>query len=161
MGKELNGFLLSAILIVSLAAIVLTGMAVTQGFSLALRKTITTGDNVTVVASLEASNVSNRISAYPFIQSMSGCSNASDGTVLPTANYTVGEGDKTGGTIAVRSDWAGTALNCSSIVNLADTNAQASADKFTTGLAIFGTFSVILILAIVGKAIIGLFRKKD
>ena len=36
---------------------------------------------------------------------------------------------------------------------------NTTADKFITGLAIFGTFSTIIILAIIGKAIIGLFKK--
>ncbi len=38
---------------------------------------------------------------------------------------------------------------------------NATADKFITGLAIFGTFSTIIILAIIGKAIIGLFKRVD
>ena len=38
---------------------------------------------------------------------------------------------------------------------------NATADKFITGLAIFGTFSTIIILAIIGKAIIGLFKGVD
>ena len=38
---------------------------------------------------------------------------------------------------------------------------NATADNFITGLAIFGTFSTIIILAIIGKAIIGLFKGLD
>ena len=38
---------------------------------------------------------------------------------------------------------------------------NTTADKFITGLAIFGTFSTIIILAIIGKAIIGLFKKSE
>ncbi len=38
---------------------------------------------------------------------------------------------------------------------------NSTADKFITGLAIFGTFSTIIILAIIGKVIIGLFKKVD
>ncbi len=38
---------------------------------------------------------------------------------------------------------------------------NATATKFITGLAIFGTFSTIIILAIIGKAIIGLFKRSD
>ena len=36
-----------------------------------------------------------------------------------------------------------------------------SADKFIAGLAIFGTFMAVIVLAIVGKIIIGLFRKSS
>jgi len=35
---------------------------------------------------------------------------------------------------------------------------NATADAFTTGLAIFGTFIGVIILAIVGKVIMGLFK---
>jgi len=38
---------------------------------------------------------------------------------------------------------------------------NATATKFITGLAIFGTFSTIIILAIIGKVIIGLFKRSD
>ena len=38
---------------------------------------------------------------------------------------------------------------------------NATAAKFITGLAIFGTFSTIIILAIIGKVIIGLFKRVD
>lgn len=34
-----------------------------------------------------------------------------------------------------------------------------TADTFITGLAIFGTFMAVIVLAIVGKVIIGLFKK--
>jgi len=36
---------------------------------------------------------------------------------------------------------------------------NTTADNFTTGLAIFGTFMAVIVLALVGKIIIGLFRK--
>ena len=38
---------------------------------------------------------------------------------------------------------------------------NTTAELFITGLAIFGTFSSILVLAIVGKIIVGLFRKSE
>ena len=38
---------------------------------------------------------------------------------------------------------------------------NSTATKFITGLAIFGTFSTIIILAIIGKVIIGLFKRAD
>jgi hypothetical protein len=40
--------------------------------------------------------------------------------------------------------------------NLVD---NTTADNFTTGLAIFGTFMAVIVLALVGKIIIGLFTK--
>ena len=38
---------------------------------------------------------------------------------------------------------------------------NTTAEKFIAGLAIFGTFSTIIILAIIGKVIIGLFKRVD
>ena len=35
---------------------------------------------------------------------------------------------------------------------------NATADKFITGLTLFGTFSAIIILAVIGKTIVGLFK---
>ena len=37
---------------------------------------------------------------------------------------------------------------------------NSTADLFITGLTVFGTFMAVIVLAIVGKIIIGLFRKK-
>ena len=165
MAKELNKFTLSAIAIIGLIAVVLVGMAITAGFSKELRTSTTILDvNTTVTASLEAANTSTVLSSFPFIQSMSVCSNSSGGDILFAANYTVGEGNADGGTITLKQSaksWEGNGLNCSSMVYLADSTGQIAADKFTTGLGIFGTFSVIIILAIVGKAIISLFKRKD
>ena len=167
MVKELNKFILSAIAIIGLTVIVLVGMAVSIQFSRVLRTTTTLiGINTTVTTSLEPENVPTVLSGLPFLQELSGCSNSTSGTVLPAANFTIAEGDANGGTITLTEDgannsWGGVSLNCSSIQYLADSDGQAAADKFTTGLGTFGTFAVILILAIVGKAIIGLFKRKD
>lgn len=38
---------------------------------------------------------------------------------------------------------------------------NTTADAFITGLAIFGTFMAVIVLALVGKIIIGLFQKKS
>ena len=42
--------------------------------------------------------------------------------------------------------------------NLVD---NTTADAFIAGLAIFGTFMAVIVLAIVGKIIIGLFKKDN
>jgi len=38
---------------------------------------------------------------------------------------------------------------------------NATADLFITGLTIFGTFMAVIVLALVGKVIVGMFRKGD
>ena len=44
--------------------------------------------------------------------------------------------------------------------NISGTMSNANVDNFIAGLAIFGTFSTILAIAIVGKLVIALFRTK-
>ncbi len=165
MAKELNKFVLSAIAIIGLTVVILVGMAVSANYSKVLRTSTTiSGVNTTVTDSLEANGTATILSSHPFVQSISVCSNSSDGNALPTANFSLGEGDKNGGTIellATSSAWEGFGLNCSELVYLADSDGQSAADKFTTGLGTFGTFAVIIILAIIGKAIVGLFKRKD
>jgi len=39
-----------------------------------------------------------------------------------------------------------------------DTQGNTSADAFIAGLAIFGTFMVVIVLALVGKIIVSLFK---
>jgi len=38
---------------------------------------------------------------------------------------------------------------------------NATADLFIAGLTIFGTFMAVIVLALVGKVIVGMFRKGD
>ncbi len=165
MAKELTKLSLSAIAVIGLVVVVLVGMAISANFSKVLRTSTTiSGENTTVTAALEANGTATVLSSYPFLQSMSVCSNVTNGAIIPAANYTIAEGDASGGTITLKdtsSTWEGYGLNCSELVYLANSDGQAVADKFTTGLGIFGTFSVIIILAIIGKAIIGLFKRKD
>ena len=169
MAKELNKFALSAIAIIALTVIVLVGIAISTAFSKELRTpTTTNASDVVAVASLAAPNTSNTlVTTYPFLQELTLCGNSTElstSNLLSTSYYTISEGDKDGGTITLNQDglaWEGESINCSNIEYLANSDGQAAADKFTTGLATFGTFTVIIILAIVGKAIIGLFGKKD
>ena len=171
MAKELNKFMLSAIAIIGLTVIVLIGIAITTAFSKELRTpTTTNASDVVAVASLAATNTSNTlVTTYPFLQELTLCGNetnlsSTEGSLLLTSYYAIGEGNAGGGTITLNQDgveWVGVSINCSNIGYLANSDGQIAADKFSTGLGIFGTFSVIIILAIVGKAIISLFRKKD
>ena len=171
MATELNKFTLSAITIIGLTVIVLIGIAITASFSKELRTPTTiNASNVVAVASLAAPNTSNTlVTTYPFLQELTLCGNISnlssaEGGLLLTTYYSISEGDKDGGTITLNQDglvWEGVSINCSNIGYLANSDGQSAADKFSTGLGAFGTFAVIIILAIVGKAIISLFKKKD
>jgi len=168
MAKELNKFILSAIAIIGLTVVVLVGMAVSANFSKVLRVENTVNSSVVQATTLMTLVINESIAVgstgtYPFLQTLTGCLNSSN-DALSTSYYEVNEGDKDGGLVTLNQDglgWDGVGINCSNLVYLANTDGQAAADKFTTGLATFGTFAVIIILAIVGKAIIGLFKRKD
>ncbi len=168
MAKELNKFILSAIAIVGLTVIVLVGIAVSSNFSKVLRTqtTINASLDATLVTLVINSSVAvGSTGTYPFLQSLTDCVNGTDTRgALSESFYTLSEGDKNGGLITLIQagvEWDGIDINCSSLGYLANSDGQSAADKFSTGLGVFGTFTVILVLAIVGKAIIGLFRKKD
>ncbi|KKN62135.1 hypothetical protein LCGC14_0515110 [marine sediment metagenome] len=171
MAKELNKFTVSAILIITLIIIVLVGMAISANYSKVLRKqTALNVSSLGIITSLAAPNTSNAVGSagtYPFLKGLTLCGNSTElnaSNLLPTNFYTVDEGNVEGGTITLNQDgvaWEGVGLNCSNLVYLADSDGQAAADTFTTGLAIFGTFSTIIILTLIGKAIISLFKRSD
>ncbi len=169
MAEELKKFGLSAIAIISLTVIVLIGIAISTAFSKELRMptTVNTTDTTTTSLLTLTSNISVSVGStgtYPFLQGLTGCENSTR-DVLPTASYTIAEGNKDGGTIFFlntdANNWNNTAINCTSLEYLANSDGQSAADKFSTGLGAFGTFAVIIILAIVGQAIIALFKRKD
>jgi len=49
------------------------------------------------------------------------------------------------------------------VIGFKDTNLvdNATADKFVTGLTIFATFVGVIILALIGKIIVGLYKSSD
>ena len=129
MAKELNKFMLSAIAIIGLTVIVLVGIAISTAFSKELRTpTTTNASDIVAVASLAAPNTSNTlVTTYPFLQELTLCGNDTalgTGNLLPTSYYSVGEGDKDGGTITLNQDglaWEGESINCSNLEYLAKT----------------------------------------
>jgi len=150
-----------AIVVVSLAAIVLVGLALMAVFSETLR--LNTSADVNSIT-LPAENLSVAVGTtgqYPLLQTVTGCINASNGSqAYSSSKYTVVTGTTDGGSIVnLDGTWEGTDVNCS-ITYLADTTAQASADLFTTGLTVFGTFIGVIVLALVGMLIIRIFQPK-
>ncbi len=161
----------AAVALILLAIVTLVGIAITREYSVVLRSstTVNASDEI-LVASLNAPNTSNSVGStgtYPFLQTLTGCANSTTSFALnplPTSFYSIGEGDSDGGSITLNQDgikWTGLGINCSSLTYLAGTTAQISADTFIVALSIFGTFASVIVLALVGKAIINLFKKKD
>lgn len=148
--------------------IILVFVAIIGEYSITLRDstTATADDQASaLVASLSAPNTSNRVGSvgtYPYITALTGCE--LNGSIpLAVSNYTVSRGDANGGYITLvqaASKYEDYELtNCSTLTYLEDTAAQSSADAFSTGLGTFGTLMALLSLALVGKFILGLFRK--
>ena len=104
---------------------------------------------------------------YPYIETLSFCEN-STGLYLQAANFTFtpGNADNNGFVTLIdsaddsASDWQGSTVNCLGTYR-ADSTLQGHADNFSTGLAIFGTFIGVLILAVLGLFIMRMFTKKD
>ena len=167
MVKELNKFLLSAIAIIGLAIIVLIGIAVSTTFSKVLRsETTVNGSSTEMSLEINSSVAVGASGVFPFLQTLSGCVNASNNgtTALSDSFFVIGEGNADGGSMTLNQDglaWDSTGVNCTTLGYLASTSGQVAADRFTTGLGTFGVFAVILVLAIVGKAIIRTFKRKD
>ena len=158
---NLSGLSKSAIIVIGLAALVLMGLAVIAGFTKEVR--VNTAATVTDYNLTGLPQLVGNANQYPFLQTFTGCLNATgDGNAMDDSLYDVYEGGVSGGSIELtatgNTTWFEQEVNCS-ITYLADSSAQAAGDAFQTGLAIFGTFIVIIILSIVGKIIIGFFRK--
>ena len=151
--KKLQG---GAIVLIALSIAVLMGMAITEGVSDTLRDTTATQRNITLL------NGTSVTLTDTWVTAVTGIANATDGTVVGTGNYTTTlttDEDTAGAvTLTTASPWNNTLVTVNYTYEAASTGSN-SADNFTTGLAVFATFAAIIVLALVGKAIIGYFRK--
>ena len=102
---------------------------------------------------------------FPFLQSLTGCVNATGDEALLTTYYTISEGPVTGTGGSIRlndlgftNGWNGTGVNCSSIGYLAATSSSNAANLFVVGLGFFGIFISLIVIGIIGKELIGMFR---
>jgi hypothetical protein len=164
-GNEVKKLVISAVLVVAISVITLMGISITREYSETLRSPA--GVNLSTTTTTLLINASVRVGTsgqYPFLQTATGCVNASNegATTITSAEYTVQTGDEDGGFLRLDQAgivWNNTGVNCSTVTYLADSDAQAAADLFTVGLGIFGSFIAVLVLALMGKTIIGLFKK--
>jgi len=162
---ELNKLVDWAVIVVGLAVVVLIGLAIVDNFGYSLRDSTTVSEVTFTIPAENASVDIGTTGTYPFLQSVTACFNGTTGDSISSACYDVSEGDADGGFITWQESgtcgtFTGDTGNCT-ITYLADTDASNSAESFYTGLAIFGTFMAIIVLALVGKVIVNLFRKED
>jgi len=162
---ELKNMVNWAVVVVGLAVVVLTGLAIVNNFGYTLRDSTTLSEVTFTVPAENATVDIGTTGLYPFLQSVTSCYNGSTGDSISSACYDVSEGDADGGYLTWQESgtcgsFTGDTGNCT-INYLADSDASDSADSFYTGLAVFGTFTAIIVLALMGKVIVGLFRKDD
>ena len=156
----MSKMMIGAVAVIALAVVVLMGLAVVGEYSILFR-TNTVVSNSTITPLNDTGVRFGTSGQYPFLQTLPSCFNASNHTEFLTVStdYFIAEGDSTGGVfVLTNGQYNNTAINCTGTY-LADSTLQGQADTFSTGLAIFGTFMAVIVLAIVGKLIIGLFRK--
>lgn len=161
-----------AVALVAMAAIVLMGMAVVEGYSKEFRDTSSLTNTGTLT--VPSVNVSTRLGTseqFPYLQSMPNCTNDSgseENAIFVDLNYTITEGSADGGLWTLNDDstsgdtentLVGESYNCT-MTYLQDSTLQGHADKFSDGLAIIGTFIGVLVLAVLGMFIMNLFRRK-
>jgi len=157
MNKTFNIMIVSALLLISMAAIVLIGGSVISGYSKVLRVETTASDeNVTLV------NATAVALTHEWVQSIE--SVAVNNTFLLTkdTNYTeVNIDTAVTGKITLIDLSGAYGTNSWTLVNytyLADSTAQGFADDFNTGLAIFAAFVGVIAIAIVGKSIVDMYK---
>jgi len=169
---NLKGLSAGGVAVIALAAITLIGIAVVSQFGYTLRTS--TSVNVTDFNVTLAGSAVTIGATYPFAQSLAGCYAADNvSNTLASTLYTIDEGTIAGeGADATFTLAAGggafnnTLINCTSAGGVgmtyrAASTASASADTFNTGLAIFATFIGVVILALMGKIVVNIFRKKN
>ena len=146
-----------ALILVALSIAVLMGIAVVDGVSDTLRDSTATQRNITLLNGTAVTLTDTWVTA------VTGIANATDGTIVGTGNYTATlttDEDTAGAvTLTTSSPWNNTLVTVNYTYNAATTGSN-SADNFSTGLAVFATFAAIVALALVGKGIIGYFRKE-
>lgn len=162
---KMNILLLVSVALLTLAVVVLMGGAIIGAFSEVLRID-TSVDDVQFILPFNGSSVNvGTTGQYPFLQSVTDpCTDPSNSSIsYDIGNYTVNEGNANGGSVFLTAGIPDVnqnqSVNCT-ISYLADSTAQGTADTFSAGLSIFGTFAAILALAIIGKFIIGFFNVK-
>jgi hypothetical protein len=146
-----------ALLLVSLAVIVLTGIAVCEIYGDTLKTSTLVSDETlsSVLVGVPESLTYDEIDTTKAF-TLYNASDSSD-TLTEDTHYSVSYDAGQVTLLAAGVAWNNTDLNAT-YYYLADTTASGAADNFKTGLAYFAMFVGLLVVALVGKAVIALFR---
>jgi hypothetical protein len=156
-----------AIAVIILAVVIIMGSATLGGIEKGVR------DKTTVLlVPITLQNITQEVlvgssGTYPYLQSATSCRNGTD--LFNTSYYSTREGDVNGGYIRLlnvsagtgiaynSTSWQNTKINCT-IEYLKANSASGATNVFIAGLIIFGTFIGIVVLALISKLIIGMFK---
>lgn len=157
---------IAAVALLTLAVVTLSGLMIVNQYGYVLRTS--TDVNITGIT-LVTNNTVSLGTSYAYPSAVENCHNESNATdYLSTTYYTINEGATAtaGGNIVLNQDgadagWNGETVNCTDLTYRAASSASNAAVTFSTALAIFGTFSAVIALALVGKIIVNIFKRKD
>ena len=146
--QNVKGLVAAAIILLALAAIVLTGIAVVTQYGQATKLRTNIVDEVVTISSGAGTTANDELTVFTTFENASGSTFTS-----PTVNVTLSTG-------SIVTSLADDDYNVT-YTYLQDSDATTQSANFVTGLGIFGAFCAVWAISIVGKLIVGLFRKDD
>lgn len=163
---EIGKLTVGAILLATVAAITLVLIAIVIQYGIVLREDTTVAVTGLTLGATNVSTAVGTTGQYPYLQDLDSCFNSTNAVALiKNSDYIINEGNDNGGSVTVLQAGEGrfnaADINCTTLQYLADTDSQAVASTFVSGLTIFGTFAGVIALAIIGMVIIQLFSKGE
>jgi len=152
MAQDIKQLSIAAIMLIALAAIVLTGIAVVDQYGQSLKTSATITDEAVTISSGAATLAFDELSAFTTFRNGTNVFISGNVTVDNRVNVTLSSG-------AVVTSLNDGAYNAT-YTYLADSDVTTSANAFSTGLAIFGAFVGVLAISLIGKVIVNLFKKE-
>jgi len=159
---ELTDFGKAAMVLIALAAIILSGIAIVQQYRDTLKVDTTTINETLTISSQTGSLTYDEVTLSSFILVNA---SAADQTIITLISGNVSTDPNVNltesGTVTLVGSKAGYEDGSykATYTYAADTDGSNAATNFVTGLGIFGAFIGVMVISLVGKAIILLFRK--
>jgi hypothetical protein len=152
--KNIKYLGIAVVVLVALAAITLTGIAVISQFKDALQVSSTITNETITIASGAGSFANSQITSFVFLDNATHRLINANETTDARFNITAyGSTDKSFKTRFIDGSYY------ASYVYDANTEGANVADQFITGLGIFGAFVGVLAISVIGKGIVLLFKR--
>jgi hypothetical protein len=157
--SRINNLKTAAVVMTILGAVVLMGIGVLEGMADSLKDSTLVSDETlssVLIGTAESLTYDEVDPAQTFV--LYNATNSSD-TLTEGTHFTVADDAGTISLLTAGLKWNNSDLNAT-YYYLADTTESQVADTFKVGLAIFATFASIIVLAMVGWFVIGIFSRK-